>query len=47
MSLPLTIPGVLAAAAKATPDRIAIENEDGSRLTFAELLNACRRAAAA
>jgi len=47
LSLPLTIPGVLAAAAKATPDRIAIENEDGSRLTFAELLNACRRAAAA
>ena len=47
MSLPLTIPAVLAAAAKATPDRVAIENEDGSRLTFSELLNACRRAAAA
>jgi acyl-CoA synthetase (AMP-forming)/AMP-acid ligase II len=47
LSLPLTIPAVLAAAAKATPDRIAIENEDGSRLTFAELLDACRRAAAA
>ena len=47
MSLPLTIPGVLAAAAQATPDRIAIENEDGSRLTYAELYNACRRAGAA
>jgi acyl-CoA synthetase (AMP-forming)/AMP-acid ligase II len=47
LSLPLTIPGVLAAAAAATPEKIAIENEDGSRLTYAELLNACRRAAAA
>src|ERR1700730_1185246 len=36
LSLPLTIPAVLAAAAKATPDAIAIENEDGSKLTFAE-----------
>jgi acyl-CoA synthetase (AMP-forming)/AMP-acid ligase II len=38
---------VLAAAAEAYPDRIAIENEDGSRLTFAELLAQSRRAAAA
>jgi acyl-CoA synthetase (AMP-forming)/AMP-acid ligase II len=47
LSLPLTIPGVLAATAKASPDKVAIENEDGSQLTYAELLNACRRAAAA
>ncbi len=47
MSLPFTIPGVLIAAAKARPDKIAIENEDGSRLTLAELLHECRRAAAA
>jgi len=47
LSLPLTIPGVLAAAAQATPAKIAIENEDGSHLTYAELFDACRRAAAA
>jgi acyl-CoA synthetase (AMP-forming)/AMP-acid ligase II len=47
LSLPLTIPGVLAAAAHATPAKIAIENEDGSRLTYAELFEACRRAGAA
>ena len=47
LSLPLTIPGVLAAAAKATPAKTAIENEDGSRLTYAELFEACRRAGAA
>ena len=47
MSLPLTIPGVLAAAAQATPAKIAIENEDGSHLTYAELFDDCRRAAAA
>jgi acyl-CoA synthetase (AMP-forming)/AMP-acid ligase II len=47
LSLPLTIPGVLAAAAQATPAKIAIENEDGSHLTYAELFDASRRAAAA
>ena len=40
LSLPLTIPGVLAATAHATPDKIAIENEDGSQLTYAELFDA-------
>src|ERR1700760_4797648 len=47
LSLPLTIPGVLAATAHATPDKIAIENEDGSRLTYGELYNDFRRAGAA
>jgi acyl-CoA synthetase (AMP-forming)/AMP-acid ligase II len=47
LSLPNTIPGVLIAAANARPDKIAIENEDGSRLTLGELLLECRRAAAA
>jgi acyl-CoA synthetase (AMP-forming)/AMP-acid ligase II len=47
LSLPNTIPGVLAAAAKAHPDKIAIENEDGSTLTLSALLRECRRAAAA
>jgi len=47
LSLPNTIPGVLIADAKAHPDKIAIENEDGSRVTSAELLSQCRRAAAA
>lgn len=47
MSLPNTIPGVLIAAAQSFPDRIAIENEDGSRLSLSALLRECRRAAAA
>jgi acyl-CoA synthetase (AMP-forming)/AMP-acid ligase II len=45
LSLPITIPGVLAAAASAFPDKTAVEGEDGVSLTFAELLLACRRAA--
>ncbi len=44
---PITIPGVLEAAARSCPDRIAIEGEDGASLTFSELLAACRRAARA
>ncbi|HLG89540.1 MAG TPA: FadD3 family acyl-CoA ligase [Alphaproteobacteria bacterium] len=44
---PTTIPGVLVAAASRYPNKIAIENEDGSKLTFTELLAACRKAAAA
>ena len=47
MSLPNTIPGVLLAASKAHPDKIAIENEDGSTLTLSALLHESRRAAAA
>jgi len=42
-----TIPGVLRAAAARLPDKIAIESEDGRRLTFTDLLNESRRAAAA
>ena len=44
---PTTIPAVLAAAAARLPNKIAIEDEDGGKLTFSELLAACRRAAAA
>ncbi len=47
LSLPNTIPGVLVAAAHAKPDKIAIENEDGSRLSLGALLHESRRAAAA
>ncbi len=47
MTAPITIPGVLAAAVFAFPDRIAIEGEDGVNLTFPQLLTACRRAARA
>ncbi len=43
----MTIPAVLAAAALESPDQPAIEGEDGVRLSFAQLLAACRRAAAA
>ena len=44
---PNTIPGVLIDAAQRFPNRTAIENEDGSRLDFAQLLHESRRAAKA
>ncbi|MDB5396378.1 MAG: fatty acid--CoA ligase [Rhodospirillales bacterium] len=47
MPLQNTIPGVLIAAAQAHPDKIAVENEDGSSLTLGQLLHESRRAAAA
>ncbi len=47
MSLPNTIPGVLIDAAQKFSDKTAIEGEDGVHLSYAELLQACRRAARA
>ena len=44
-SLPRTIPGVLRATAGRLPDKSAIEGEDGAKLTYAQLYEACRRAA--